>query len=131
MQLVRQFATNLHCCLNFNFLRKKSTYITTKLLEVENKKDTELNKSNEKKIITEFVKESENQNSKEIEKKECEKAMMIEKCKESLRKVEIKKANIKKENTIESQEKVELQKNQFKRDKVINFGEQKATHHKE
>ncbi|CAG8853313.1 1497_t:CDS:2, partial [Gigaspora margarita] len=87
--------------------------------EIENKKDAELKKIYDKKIITEFEKESENQNTTKIEKQECEKAMLTEKCKELQRKIELKKEQLKKENTIESQKKVEIQKKQLKKENVI------------
>ncbi|CAG8854710.1 31551_t:CDS:1, partial [Gigaspora margarita] len=62
---------------------------------------------------------SENQNTIKIEKKECEKAMMIENYKELQRKVELKKEQLKKENVIESQKKAKIQKKQLKKENVI------------
>ncbi|CAG8571947.1 9062_t:CDS:10, partial [Racocetra fulgida] len=76
----------------------------------ENQKDTELKKGGEKKLIMEFVKEPENQDSVELEKRE--KAMMNEKFKdlERQKEVELKKEILRKENEIERLKKAERKK---------------------
>ncbi|CAG8575162.1 1940_t:CDS:2 [Dentiscutata erythropus] len=115
---------------NKDFVREQIVRLAKSYNLIENKKDKELKKGYEKKIITEFVKEPENQNAIEIKNKECEKAMMIEKCKEFQRKMELKKEKLKKRNAIESQKKIELQKKQLKKGKAINLEKQKAARQK-
>ncbi|CAG8579940.1 2828_t:CDS:2, partial [Scutellospora calospora] len=89
---------------------EKSIIEFEKQKKIENKKDIEFKKKSVKKIIMEFEKEAENQNAIKLEKKEFEKAIIIEKYKE-----------------LERQKKMELKKEQLTKEKAIMFQKQKDT----